>query len=237
MKKFVGLLAAASIFAVVVGRAASAQSILNSGAAGADISWPNCQAHIPDKIAFGVVGVNGGKGYTANNCLAAEAAHFKNLSLYVNTGYPGNDIARKYRFWPKNCGGNDGNCLAYNYGYNAGKYAADYALGQAVYAAAWWLDVETVNSWSDSFANNQQSLSGEIDALRDYAKAYTIGIYSTPEQWRKITGGWQNYLPNWAATGSPSLDTAKAFCRDHDITGGGTWLTQYIGATDRDYAC
>ena len=67
---------------------ASAATLYPPGSTGVDVSWPNCEAKIPENAAFGIIGVTEGTPYSATNpCLAAQAAHFPNtLSLYANTG-------------------------------------------------------------------------------------------------------------------------------------------------------
>jgi hypothetical protein len=221
---------------VLTGAIASAQGIYQSGSSGVDISYPNCTASIPS-VAFGVVGVTGGLGFHPNNCLAAEAAHFSNLSLYVNTGYPGQSYGLNYQNSPKTCASTDLTCLAYNYGYNAGQYALNYAQSQGVSSNTWWLDVETVNSWTSDYAQNIQSLQGETDALGS-AGVTTVGVYSTTAQWNNITGGWKNNFPNWGATTWKTAKQAKTYCTGHEFTGGPTYLIQYSGKNlDQDYAC
>src|SRR5260221_2701800 len=37
---------------------------------GYDVSYPQCSSILPSSPQFGVVGVNGGKPYSANSCLA-----------------------------------------------------------------------------------------------------------------------------------------------------------------------
>jgi hypothetical protein len=127
--------------------------------------------------------------------------------------------------------------MAYNYGFNAAEYALLYAASQNVHATNWWLDVETENSWSPSYQENRASLQGMIDAIKQGTIFSNIGIYSTPLQWRQITGGWKNGLPNWVGTGSTQRADAINACSGSDFTAGGTQLTQYIQKLDQDYVC
>jgi hypothetical protein len=215
---------------------AAAQGPYSGGSNGIDVSYPNCKVKLPASD-FGIVGVTGGVGFKPNPCLAAEASHFKNLSFYVNTGYPGQISAMAYTHYPNDCQGSDLNCVAYNYGYNAGTYAISYASGLGLWSSTWWLDVETMNTWTNDYAQNIQSLQGEADALTTAGVA-NVGVYSTTFQWGVITGSWKNNLPSWGATTWNSAKQAKTYCTGHEFTGGSTWLLQYQGKNlDQDYAC
>jgi hypothetical protein len=207
-----------------------------SGSTGVDVSYPNCSASIP-KSSFGIVGATAGKAFSGNPCMASQAGRFSNLSLYVNIGYPGLSYAMQYQNSPNACGANDLNCLAYNYGYNAGLYAANYAKSQGVWSNTWWQDVETINTWMNDYAQNQQSIQGQRDALVA-AGAGTVGIYSTTYQWGVITGGWQNLWPSWGATTWRTAKQAASYCSGHQFTGGPSYLMQYRGRSlDEDVAC
>lgn len=214
---------------------AFAQGIYTTGTVGTDVSWPNCNASISSTYKFGVVGVTNGTGYSTSPCLAAEASHFSNLSLYVNTGW-NSSSTHVTATTPKVCGSGDNICLAYNYGYNAGLYAYDAAAGVNVRSTTWWLDVENGNTWSTDPLQNQGSLQGEYDALLARGVT-TIGAYSTTAQWNSITGNWLNNWPGWGATTVKTANQAKAYCSGHQFTGGATWLIQFKGSLDQNYAC
>ena len=204
---------------------------------GYDVSWPNCDVTPPKNPAFGIVGVNFGRVFTGNPCLQEEANWFKQLSLYLNTAYPGADFARKYQYDRPPCPAHNENCLAYNFGWNATHYAVTYAGLQNVHAFSWWLDVETVNSWTDNIPANTASLQGMVDALRHYTFLPTIGFYSAPPQWQTLTYGWQTGSPAWIGTGSLERADALAACTQPSFNGGTTILTQYTQGLDRDYVC
>ena len=237
--KLAGIITALITIVFSTGMAA-AQGQYIAGTIGVDVSWPNCTAAIP-KTSFGIVGVTNGLGFSANPCLANEASRFENnLSLYVNTGYPGatSDNAKKYAASPRFCDTTDLNCIAYNYGYNAGLYAYDAASNAGVHATTWWLDVETENTWMSDPLQNQNSLQGETDALRNRGVP-TIGVYSTTAQWGTITAGWQNGLPSWGATTWKTAKQAATYCTGHQFTGGPSYLMQYkaVRGIDQNYAC
>jgi hypothetical protein len=235
VKKRFSILAATLVAILFVGvGVASAQGIYKSGTTGLDVSYPNCKALIP-KVSFGVVGVTSGLFYSYNQCLAAEASHFSNLSLYLNTGWYSQSTHINPSS-PKLCAANDPNCLAYNYGYNAALDALNYARAQAISSSTWWLDVEAANSWSTATAQNQNSLQGSYDALVNNGIT-TVGVYSTTAQWQSITGGWQNGWPNWGASTWRTAKQAATYCSGHQFTGGLTYLIQFSGKLDQDYAC
>jgi len=215
---------------------AAAQAQYTSGNIGVDVGYPNCSASIPN-VSFGIVAVTGGLGFHPNPCLKTEAANFKNLSFYVSAGYPGKSYGLKYNGSPKSCTSSDLDCLAYDYGYNAGLYAVNYAKSSEVHSLTWWLDVETINSWTNDPAQNQNSLQGEHAALMA-AGATTVGVYSTTDQWDSLTGSWLNKWPSWGATTWTTAKQAATYCTGHEFTGGPSYLMQYLGSTlDHDYAC
>lgn len=211
-----------------------AQGIYQSGTSGLDISYPNCTAAVPSS-SFGIVGVNRGLLYSYNNCLAAQAKHFTNLSLYMNTGWYAQSSYISATS-PKLCAAGDSNCLAYNYGYNAAADSYNYALSQGVTSSTWWLDVETANSWSKNVSENQNSLQGAYDLLTNSGIS-SVGIYSTTAQWQTITGGWKNGWANWGASTWKTAKQAATYCTGHQFNGGPTYLIQYQGKLDQDYAC
>jgi hypothetical protein len=220
---------------ILFGSSAFAQGIYISGTVGNDISWPNCSSKISTSTKFGIVGVTDGLGYSTNPCLAKEASHFSNLSLYVNTGwYSGSSHVNATS--PRVCVTGDNNCLAYNYGYNAGLYAYSAASSVGIHTSTWWLDVETSNTWSTDAVQNQNSLQGEYDALAGNG-ATTVGAYSTTAQWNSVTGNWLSNWPSWGATTWKTASQAKTYCSGHQFTGGATWLIQFKGQIDQDYAC
>lgn len=216
---------------------ASALGSYPSKTTGYDVSWPNCGVSPPSSAAFGIVGVNYGRVFTVNPCLQQEAGWFQNLSLYLSTSYPGKPLALKYASSPKACKTSDNNCLAYNYGYNAVRFAVANASIDNAHALTWWLDVENVNSWTDSATANTESLQGMIDALRHYTFLPTVGFYAYPGQWQTLTFGWRNKLPTWTATGSTSRRDALNICHQASFNGGAQLLTQYTIGLDRDYVC
>lgn len=221
----------------VITSPAIAASVYPAGSVGYDVSWPNCKVRPPKNPAFGIVGVTGGLTFRTNQCLLEEAHWFRHLSLYLNTGYAGKQRAEKFANRPRVCANDNEACMAYNFGYNAGVDALNYAAQQDVHVRIWWLDVETVNSWSDNVVYNRASLQGMADAIKRNILFPTIGFYAYPGQWQTITGDWQNGYPNWVATGGDDYLLAVSWCKGRSFNGGPTWLVQYTVRLDRDYVC
>jgi hypothetical protein len=205
-----------------------------------DVSWPNCKLAPSNVFGNGIIGVSGGLDFSRNPCLSQETGWFVNYALYVNTGYPGVDSHKKFPSAPKLCRASDKSykqCLAYNYGYNATKYAITYANLSNAHATQWWLDVETENSWTNSPLVNRASLQGAIDAIRQNVLFARVGIYSSPNQWNLLTGKWHNGLPAWLATGGTSRAAALSACQDKSFTAGPLQLTQYTPNLDQNLIC
>jgi len=228
----------------------------------------------PTGAISGVLGANNGTAFSRNPCLVSELRWAKRLeaapAFYANTGNPG---ATRSKHWPvgqtepKPCTASDPNSLAcsYDYGWNAGVQsfatAADAAqkLHRVPRAAArqrvanvdWWLDVETMNTWqateglatSGAYQRDVETLAGEMAALRDLGVT-EVGIYSTPYQWKVITGGAKftrgrfAYAPQWLA-GYESRAHAAAGCAHRGFTAGPVRMTQYLGhdGFDADVVC
>ena len=174
------------------------QAVAISGTVGNDISWPQCGQPYPARPAFGVVGVNDGRPYTANPCLVQEdrwASASGVVEFYMNTANPG--VAAPD---------------AYAYGFDAARDAYGSATAQvnAGPGHEWWLDVETGNSWSGDQAANSAVIAGSVGFFQ--GRGIWIGIYSTRYQWGVITGGASMPLvPTWVP-GAQSAAEAPSFC-------------------------
>ena len=204
--------------------------------------------------AFGIVGVNGGRVFSVNSCLASQITWGRGTKteLYANTGNPGPALSS---FWPKgqttpkvcDAANPDTADCAYDYGWNAAKHSFDTAvaayrqlgLAGSPSATAWWLDVETSNSWRTTAALNVAALQGGVDYLRSVGVT-KLGMYSTTAQWGEITGGSTAFadLPSWGA-GAPNEKAAKQHCASTPgFTGGRLAMVQFIvSGFDADIRC
>jgi hypothetical protein len=197
-----------------------------SGTTGYDVSYPNCGAATPGG-AFAVVGVNHGRPFSANTCLAAEygsAPQSPHPSLYMNSAYSG--AYRKHI--TAACSAASGGNHAWAIGCSEAEYSLQQASGLA--AAMWWIDVETGNSWSSSnLALNRSAIQGAVDRLNQ--TGLPVGVYSTSSMWTTITGG--SFTPNGLAADWVAAGTCSS-----PFTNSPVWLTQSVsGGVDRDTAC
>jgi hypothetical protein len=194
------VVAALAMLGVAVG-AAPAEAAPAAGP-GHDISHPDCGDEFPDGSAFGIVGINSGRPFSANPCMAAQyrwaAGRPGGAAVYVNTGNP---APRSAHYWPRSGSTDPALCqdsssrtdpgCAYDYGWHAAADAlrTGETLGPAVLGHTWWLDVETSNTWNGNGVANTALLQGMYDYLRGHGVA-RVGLYSTAMQWQEITGGY-----------------------------------------------
>ncbi len=221
-----------------------------SGSAGYDYSYVQCGRSAPAGTAFGVVGVNAGYPFTYyNTCLGAEftsASKTGNAAVYMNTGYDPTYTAVDGRHSTSDCvtkgqsvAGSQAQQAAWAVGCSEAERDTNYAATQSAGSpTAWWLDVETANSWSTSdLSLNRYTIQGIVETLR-LSVAVPVGIYSTSYQWNSITGGYSPPVDaNWVATGQSTLRRARQYCAPHGFTGAPIWLVQYVATIDRDYVC
>jgi hypothetical protein len=262
------VLLAASPTAVAAARESGAAARPGGGPStvGYDISYPQCGGTFPANPAFGIVGVNRGIVFSPNPCLGAgngpsELAWAGGLQaqLYANTANPGPALSTHWpngQTFPRECNtasspGSDTASCAYDYGWNA---AADsyqtavrayISLGLAAAGAtstpvpnAWWLDVETGNSWRADVSLNVAALQGAVAYLQSAGVA-SIGFYSTQQQWNQITGGTLVFdeHQSWVA-GATTARQAKSNCGSGAFTGGVVALAQYFAkGFDADLRC
>ena len=260
------LLAASPATVAAARETSSAARPGSAPSVGYDISYPQCGGPFPTNPAFGIVGVNRGIVFSPNPCLGtgngpSELAWAGGLQaqLYANTGNPGPALSTHWpngQTFPRECntgaspGADTANC-AYDYGWNA---AADsyqtavrayISLGLAPAGAtatpapnAWWLDVETGNSWRSDVSLNVAALQGAVAYLQSAGVA-SIGFYSTQQQWNQITGGTLLFgaHQSWVA-GATTSRQARNYGGGSAFTGGVVALAQYFAkGFDADLRC
>jgi hypothetical protein len=238
---------------------ASATSRSAPAAQGFDVSFPQCDGPLPAAPAFAVVGVNGGRVFTGNPCLArqyiwalgAVSPTQPRLAFYMNTGNPGPALSARWpmagTITPQPCDGTWSAACAYDYGWFAAQdaYTRAYSVaGDGAALAPWWLDVETANSWSSDTATNAAALQGSIAYLRS-VNVGVVGIYTLAAFWEEIVGPTSASdprntpfapLPNWRP-GAQSIDEALSWC-SRTVTGGRVLFVQFpSGGFDGNLPC
>ena len=165
-----------------------------AGQSGYDVSYPQCGGGTPSG-SFGIVGVNGGRPFSNNSCLAGEYAAAPGptaASLYINTGYSGaygKSITPGCSASSSSVAGTARQQQAWAIGCSEAETSTTYAAQQgATVLAAWWLDIETANSWSSSnLSLNRYAIQGAVTRLAQ--SGLPVGIYSSASMWSTITGG------------------------------------------------
>ncbi len=260
LNRFHRVVVAAIVVVAPFATAASASStttVVAPTAIGYDISFPQCGGSLPAPAGFAVIGVNDGRPFTANPCLAVELRWAESSlsavpSFYVNTADPGpvgNADWPQTQQSPQICTGANSAPCSYDYGWNAAQnsfqdaVAAETLLGAAAPAAAassvpWWLDVESGNSWetirtgsaptSVQFANDLAVVEGEVAYFASVG-ASNVGIYSTTSQWTGLVGptGSTFAANDVWIPGYATLAAAQAGCAASSFTGGRVAMIQY----------
>jgi len=188
--------------------------------------------------------------------------------LYVNTANPG-EVRDQVTTWPRSgsnryglCDGDNSAACSYEYGVARAEDDVQLVLdtlgelppwttgaGTATPAdldgLAWWLDVETMNTWQTDGAqarrNNRATLEGMAEHLQSVGGR--VGLYSTGYQWGRIVGtvpasSSLYELDSWLA-GARSARGAAANCSDDPLVDGGqVVLTQYVvDDLDHNWVC
>ncbi len=207
---------------------------------GYDISYPQCDKEYPEYPAYAIIGVNGGRPFTDNKCFEHQAKwarkSFAPLSVYQNLSFISLRAVEYTLKGPYDCSPIDQACLSYNFGYQASKYAHEKVKLADMRPRQWWLDIETMNTWSEDKTLNQAVIQGAIDYHKE--QNHNLGIYSTGYQWNVIAGNFKPGLPAWVA-GGKNRANAPTKCEDqHAFTGGEVQMVQYIKDNfDHNHQC
>ncbi|OAI40831.1 hypothetical protein AYO38_04940 [bacterium SCGC AG-212-C10] len=233
------LVAITSPFAAAPAGAEEA-STSNYRSLGYDISWPQCGESYPvTPMGHAVVGVNGGRAFTRNLCLRSQwrwaRAAMEEPAVYINLNMPGVPAVPSTSGPAGFCESHNPYCRAHNFGYAAARHAVAYARSQGVASSTYWLDVETMNAWSEDTVENAQVIQGALNYLEQ--QGFRVGVYSTPYQWTVIAGGYSPGLPVWTA-GAVDFADARSRCHaDYAFGGGAVVMVQWVDGFDRNWVC
>jgi hypothetical protein len=205
-----------------------------SGSVGYDVSQYQC-GHMPaghDGIA--VVQVTGGALDNAPNPCYAQEAQWAGprMSAYIYldglpTPAPGPTLSGP----AGKCAVTNVACESYNYGWNYVRYWVAYSRDAGVDPMLWGLDVEQYSGWQNTISN-QLVIRGALNALS--SEGVSGGIYSSPTQWRQITGnlrvpGHPEWVPGAGNLAGPGY-SATSFCASpatYSFGGGDLKVVQY----------
>jgi len=229
---------------------------------GFDVSYPQCGSVLPTAADFAVVGVDGGRPFDVNACLAEQVAwahQFGRPAYYVNTANPGPKLSDHWPIGqrkPQVCARAkpDSAACAFDYGVNAAKDAFDRARAAALSVGApdvrrstWWLDVETHNTWESlEYGERPTYLRNDTAVLAGMTRGLhkrgvdVVGVYSTGHQWDRITGGASLDRASVWYAGVGSAATARSRCKPAwSFTGGRVRMTQFLAPSglDGDLRC
>ncbi len=208
---------------------------------GYDVSYPNCNSPLPSSASFAIIGVGGGRPFTANTCAsdewtaASKVTSITSRSLYFNTGYAGGyaksinptcvtDLGSAAVAWGSSRHEKSQEQQAWEIGCSEALYAQGVQPGRP---SAWWADVETLNSWSANTTLNRYVIDGLSSGMS--SAGVPFGYYSSPAMWGSITGSltWAPPRPVpalsgvWVAGGACPSTTGSS-----QMAGGPTWLAQ-----------
>lgn len=226
---------AGAIGASLVSTSVRADTGYPAGAFGYDISYPQCPSNVPQgPVGFAIIGVNGGRAMTENRCMPAQLAWARQAdappAVYVNTNSP------PASFSTSACAPTDAVCRAFDYGRQSARYSLAYVARHAPEVERYWLDVETMNTWSANTPENSAVLRGMIEVLTGAGKE--VGIYSTSYQFTRIAGNFSPGLDNWVPRPEARRETAANYCRSTPSFGGGRVVMIQLWYTfDENYVC
>jgi hypothetical protein len=180
---------------------------------GVDVSWPQCDGIPALASGFAVVGVNGGRPFTDNPCLAQQVTYAKQRSgyaAYLNLDAPrGEDPA--------------------SYGARAAIDGLARATRAGLHLQTIWLDVEVLNHWSHDASTNVGVINGAAAALQK--RGLTVGVYSSVPMWQDITGGAAVTMPVWLATSVVDYRDVQPLCKA-GLGGRPAEMAQYVASAD-----
>jgi hypothetical protein len=215
---------------------------------GYDASSYQCTNGVPNGLdpnftSFGITRVTGGRPFSLDSCRQALWTQAVNNttapSLYVNVAYSG-AYGHQVSGYCSTALSPEGYGGKYRQAWRIGCAEADFAYGNMPTGTktptAWWLDVETGNSWSSADrVLNQAAIDGASDRLTSLS-GVAVGIYSYAGAWNTITSG-PSFRP---ASASGAWVAGQSSCSGSFSNGLPEWLYQHLttsAGADADYAC
>jgi len=197
----------------------------------------------PNFSSFGITRVTGGRPFSLDSCRQAlwtQAANNTSApSLYVNVAYSG-AYGRQVSGYCSTALSPEGYGGRYLQAWRIGCAETDFAYSNMLTGTktptAWWLDVETGNSWSSSDrVLNQAAIDGASDRLTSRS-GVAVGVYSYSSAWNTITSG-PSFKP---ASASGAWVAGESGCSGSFSSRLPQWLYQHLttnAGADADYAC
>jgi hypothetical protein len=234
---------------------------LTARARGNDVSYPQCGSPLPTAADFGIVGVDGGRPFEVNPCLAEQIVWARTAgrpAYYLNTANPGPRLSTHWplgQTQPRTCTRTrpDSAACAFDYGWNVAQDSLARARAAAasvgapdVTRSSWWLDVEVHNTWESlEYGHTAKFLANDTAVLRGAQRLLQrrgvgrVGAYSTLHQWQRITGGASlGRAPVWYAGVGTRASAAARCAPAYSFTGGPVRLTQFLrNGFDADLRC
>lgn len=197
----------------------------DNAAMGFAISYPQCPNSFPSSsYEYGILGVTDGRSFTHNPCLKQEISWAQKArhhpSFYINLSFPQASYPALVKSFQ--CVPMDEKCVAYQFGKAIARDAYDYAQSQGLTDVPWWLDMQTISTWSPNKDLNAQVVQGAVDFYK--SKNLPVGLSTTPYQWNQIAGDYVTHLPNWVP-GRVDKKVAAQYCLTGKSYSGG-WVQQ-----------
>ena len=211
-------------------------NVYSPGAVGYDVSYPNCTASVPSTPEFAVIGLNGGRPFTANPCFASEwAAARKPRGVYINTAYSNAMFAQSTPSCRADARSRSSRpAVQRAYAVGCSEATAALKLLAPLAPRAIWVDVEPANTWSSKRSLNIAAIEGLLDHLLSQSTHPLIGVYSDASFWHRIVGDWTSLsVPEWIAPAAQDPPGCPS-----GFAAGPVWLNQSNnGELDLDTAC
>jgi hypothetical protein len=237
-------LAAVSVAGIVTASPALAAVSSNTGN---DVSYPQCGKTLPSRLAFGIVGVNGGLANDLNPCLGPSSPYPSyrqselywavsastgttaqpKASLYLNTADPGNIYNGKpIADWPTTGSTPYGSCLTTTVTTSSGTFV----VGQNSPACAWQYGYDRAAqdvSWLASAASAINAQSPPVP-VSGAASGYPWWLdVETMNSWRTGTSGQamnvadlQGMIAELSSAGAAAVGAYSTSSQWSQITGG-----------------